>query len=77
MDQPPTVSFTAFADMWPRAIETEIGAALCAFGAGGTLPFLVAFLCPCSVPLLLLYEWLHFKAATIDHLLCTVWEPFQ
>ena len=26
MDQPPAVAFTAFADAWPRAIETEIGA---------------------------------------------------
>ena len=30
---PPAVAFTAFADAWPRAIETEIGAALCAIGA--------------------------------------------
>ena len=37
MDQPPAVAFTAFADAWPRAIETEIGAALCAIGAGRTL----------------------------------------
>ena len=37
MDQPPTVAFTAFADVWPRATETEIGAALCAFGVGRTL----------------------------------------
>ena len=28
VDQPPAVAFTAFADAWPRAIETEIGAAL-------------------------------------------------
>ena len=34
VDQPPTVAFTAFADAWPRAIETEIGAALCAIGHG-------------------------------------------
>ena len=34
MDQPPAVAFTAFTDAWPRAIETEIGAALCAIGAG-------------------------------------------
>ena len=34
MDQPPAVAFTAFAGAWPRAIETEIGAALCATGAG-------------------------------------------
>ena len=40
MDQPPTVALTAFADAWPRAIETEIGAALCAIGAGRTLTFL-------------------------------------
>ena len=31
---PPTVAFTAFADAWPRAIATEIGAALCAIGHG-------------------------------------------
>ena len=37
MDQPPAVALTAFADAWPRAIETEIGAALCAIGAGRTL----------------------------------------
>ena len=34
MDQPPAVVFTAFADAWPGAIETEIFAALCAFGRG-------------------------------------------
>ena len=34
MDQPLAVAFTAFADAWPRAIETEIGAALCAIGRG-------------------------------------------
>ena len=34
MDQPPAVAFTAFADAWPRAIETEIGAALCTIGCG-------------------------------------------
>ena len=40
MDQPPpSVAFTAFADVWPRAIETEIGAALCAIGAGKGLDF--------------------------------------
>ena len=37
MDQPPAVAFTAFADAWPRVTETEIGAALCAFGAGRTV----------------------------------------
>ena len=40
MGQPPAVALTAFADAWPRAIETEIGAALCAIGAGRTLTFL-------------------------------------
>ena len=30
---------TAFADAWPRAIETEIGAALCAIGAGKDFNF--------------------------------------
>ena len=39
MDQPPTVALTALADMWPRAIETEIGAALCAIGAGKDFDF--------------------------------------
>ena len=34
VDQPPAVAFTAFADMWPGATETEIGAAQCAIGAG-------------------------------------------
>ena len=34
MDQPPALAFTAFADAWPKAIETEIGAALCAIGRG-------------------------------------------
>ena len=36
MDQPPAAAFTAFADTWPRAVETEIGTALCAIGAGKT-----------------------------------------
>ena len=34
MDQPPAVAFTAFTDTWPRTIEAEIGAALCAIGVG-------------------------------------------
>ena len=34
MDQPHAVAFTALTDAWPRAIETDIGAALCALGAG-------------------------------------------
>ena len=33
MDQSPAVAFNAFADVWLRATETEIGAALCAIGA--------------------------------------------
>ena len=37
MDQPPAVAFTAFADVWPRATETEIGATLCAIDAGRIL----------------------------------------
>ena len=37
MDWPPSAAFTAFADAWPRATETEIGAALCATGVGRTL----------------------------------------
>ena len=39
MDQPTAVAFTAFADVWSRATETEVGAALCAIGAGRTLTF--------------------------------------
>ena len=39
MDQPPTVAFTAFADTWPRAIETEIGATLCTIGRGKDFDF--------------------------------------
>ena len=39
MDQPPALAFITFADVWPRATETEIGAALCAIGAGRTLNF--------------------------------------
>ena len=39
MDQPPAVAFTAFADAWPRAIETEIGAALCPIGCGKDFEF--------------------------------------
>ena len=39
MDQPPAVAHTAFADAWPRAIETEIGAALCANGRGKDFDF--------------------------------------
>ena len=34
VDQPPAVAFTACADVWPRATETEIGTAVCAIGAG-------------------------------------------
>ena len=34
MDQPPAVAYTLLADAWPKAIETEIGAALCAIGRG-------------------------------------------
>ena len=34
MGQLPAVAFAALADAWPRAIETEIGAALCAIGRG-------------------------------------------
>ena len=39
MDQPHTVAFTVFADAWPRAIETEIGATLCAIGRGKDFDF--------------------------------------
>ena len=39
MGQPLAVAFTAFANVWPRATETEIGAALCAIGAGKDFDF--------------------------------------
>ena len=39
VDERFAVAFTAFADVWPRAAETEMGAALCAIGAGRTLTF--------------------------------------
>ena len=39
VDQPPAVALTAFADAWPRAIETEIGAVLCAIGCGKDFDF--------------------------------------
>ena len=41
MDQPPALAFTAIANVWPRATETEIGAALCAIGAGRTLTLIL------------------------------------
>ena len=44
MDQPLAVAFTAFADVWPRATETEIGAALCTIGAGRTLTLTILIL---------------------------------
>ena len=37
VDQPPAVALIAFADVWPRATETETGATLCASGAGKEL----------------------------------------
>ena len=37
VDQLSAVDFTAFADVWPRATETETDAALSAIGAGRTL----------------------------------------
>ena len=40
---PPAVAFTAFADAWPRAIDTEIDAALCAIGRGKGLWLLFHF----------------------------------
>ena len=39
MDQPHAVAFTAFADAWPRAIETEIVAALFTIGCGKDFDF--------------------------------------
>jgi len=34
VDQTPAVAFTVFLDAWPRARETEIGAALCSIDVG-------------------------------------------
>ena len=39
VNQPPAVAFTAFADAWPRAIETEVGVALCTIGRGKDFDF--------------------------------------
>ena len=40
MDRPPpAVAFTAFADAWPKAIETEIGTAYTPLGAGKDFDF--------------------------------------
>ena len=39
MDQPPAVAPTASADAWPRAMETEVGAALCAIRHGKDFDF--------------------------------------
>ena len=39
MDQSPAVAYTVFADVWPRATETEIDAVPCVIGAGMTLTF--------------------------------------
>ena len=44
MDQPPAVALTAFADTWPWAIEREIGATLCAIGAGRTLTLMYVYI---------------------------------
>ena len=37
---PHAVALTALADAWPRAIEMEIGATLCAIGRGKDFDFL-------------------------------------
>jgi len=39
VDQPPNAPFTAFADAWRRAIETEIGAVLAPSGSGKDFKF--------------------------------------
>ena len=39
LEQPPAVAITAFTDVWPRATETEISAALYAIGAGKDFDF--------------------------------------
>ena len=46
VDQLPGVAFNAFADAWPRTTEMEIGAALCAIGAGRTLNLTFLMLYP-------------------------------
>ena len=55
MDQPPAVAFTAFADAWPRAIETEIG-------AGKDFHFFVADRLPKAVFCLLQHRQIHSSA---------------
>ena len=60
VDQPPAVAFTAFADVWPRATETEIGAALCDIGAGRTLAF---FDCSCEAKF---FVWSRERKAVVD-----------
>ena len=45
---PPAVAFTAFADAWPRTIETEIGAALCAIGRGKGLLLFLTYAVVCT-----------------------------
>ena len=45
MDQPPVVAVTALADAWPRAMEMEIGTALCAIGVGRTWTFFHCYHC--------------------------------
>ena len=56
MDRPPTVAFTAFTDAWPRAIEKEIGATLCAIDMGKDFYFFdfVVFCMNSSLNLLLM-----------------------
>ena len=39
MNQTSAVAFTAFADMWPRATEAEVGTSLYTIGVGRTLTF--------------------------------------
>ena len=55
MDQPPAVALTASADSWPRAIETEIGATVCAVGRGKDFDFvLIHWYCYCHHRMVLL-----------------------
>ena len=71
MDQPPAVAFTEFADVWSRATEREVGAALCAIGAGRTLTFLI--ISQASENASTLYIVLRFKVTVLDFLSILYW----
>ena len=50
MDQPSAVVVIAFAVVWPRAMEMEIGTTLCAISVGRTLTLLILYYkIPCQL----------------------------